>query len=83
MAEGLELGAAIHLGAFIQIFRDIEEERVQHPQSEGLVDCNQHDDGGGPMPPKVPFKKRQKVAETKVICGIARNTRAIIKSQNA
>src|SRR5210317_1316266 len=62
MAEGLELGAPVHLGAFIQIFWDIEKERMQHPQSEGLVYCDQHDDGGWQMSPKVPFKKRQKVA---------------------
>ena len=35
---------------------------MQHPEREGLVDGDQHDDGGRQMPPKVPLEEGQKIA---------------------
>jgi len=51
MAEGLELGTAINLGAFVQVFRDFLEETMQHPERKRLVDRHQHNYRCGQMTP--------------------------------
>ena len=65
MPECLELGAAVDSSAFVQFLRDVLEEGVQHPESERLIDGNEHDDCRRQNAPDVPFKERQHVTRYK------------------
>jgi hypothetical protein len=55
-AEGLEARAAIDHGAFVEILGDRQEEGVQHPQREGLVDGDKDDDRRGQTPQMLSWK---------------------------
>ena len=61
-AKRLKPCAAIDQRAFVQILGDRQEEAVQHPQGEGLVDRHQNDDRRRQIAPDVQLKERQQIA---------------------